>query len=92
MPVCRPAAAGTNMRQAVGDVFGLVVFASAAVEDFLRSLLSEAGLHSSQQDLVLITIAVFLALAVMRPVGGIGAFLIVIGLGLLVGHVLIPGL
>ena len=80
------------MRQAIGDVFGLLILAIATVEDFLRSLLAGAGLHSVQQDFVLITIAVFLALAAVRLLGGIVAVLIVIGLGLLVGHVLIPGL
>lgn len=81
-----------NMRQAIGDVFGLLILAIATVEDFLRSLLAGAGLYSTQRDFVLIAIAVFLALAAVRLLGGIVAVLIVIGLGLLVGHVLIPGL
>jgi hypothetical protein len=72
-------------------LFGLIVTAIAAIEDFLRGLLTEAGISGQVQSIVLIVTAVLFILAALRLFGGIFGVLITVVLILLVVHILAPG-
>jgi hypothetical protein len=73
-------------------LFGLIITAIAAVEDFLRGLLTEAGITGQVQGIMLIVVAVLLILAALRVLGGVFGVLITIVLLLLVIHILVPGI
>ncbi len=73
-------------------LFGLIITAIATIEDFLRGLLTEAGISGQVQSIVLIVTAVLLILAALRLFGGIFGVLITIVLILLVVHILVPGI
>ena len=73
-------------------LFGLIITAIATIEDFLRGLLTEAGISGQVQGIVLIVTAVLLILAALRLFGGILGVLITIVLILLVVHILVPGI
>ena len=80
------------MGQAISDLFNLIILAVAAVEDFLRGLLANAGVPGQLQAPVLIAWLLLLMLASLRLLGGILAGLIIAVLALLVAHVLAPGM
>lgn len=73
-------------------LFGLIIAAIATIEDFLRRLLTEAGISGEVQGIVLIVTAVLLILAALRLFGGVLGVLITIVLILLVVHILVPGM
>jgi hypothetical protein len=73
-------------------LFGLIITVIATIEDFLRGLLTEAGISGQVQSIVLIVTAVLLILAALRLFGGIFGVLITIVLILLVVHILVPGM
>jgi hypothetical protein len=73
-------------------LFGLIITAIAMIEDFLRRMLTEAGVSGQVQSIVLIVTAVLLILAALRLFGGIFGVLITIVLILLVVHILVPGM
>jgi hypothetical protein len=73
-------------------LFALIMTAIAAVEIFLRGVMSHAGIGGQLQSIVLIVVAVLLILGALRAFGGIFGLLITIFLILLMIHVLVPGL
>jgi hypothetical protein len=73
-------------------LFGLIITAIATIEDFLRGLLTAAGISGQVQTVVLIVTAVLLIVAALRLFGGIFGALITIVLVLLMMHILVPGL
>ena len=73
-------------------LFGLIVTGIAAIEDFLRGLLTNAGISGQTQTIMLIATAVLLILAALRLFGSIFGVLITIVLILLIVHILVPGM
>ncbi len=73
-------------------LLAVIMAAMATIEEFLRRLMTQAGIDGQLQKIVLIVVAVLLILAALRLFGRVFGVLIAIFLILLVIHVLLPGL
>ncbi len=73
-------------------LFDLIITGIATVEEFLRGLLTAAGIGGQVQSIVLVVTAVLLILAALRLFGGIFGVLITLVLILLVVRILVPGM
>jgi hypothetical protein len=71
-------------------LFGAIMGAIAWTEDFLRGLMTRAGIPEEFQNPVLIIVAVLLILAAIRVLGRVFGVLIAIFLVLLLLHILFP--
>ena len=73
-------------------LFSLIMAAVAAVQDFLRGLMTQLGIPGNLQKIVLIVVAVLLLVAAVRVFGRVFGVLIAIFLVLFLLQMLVPSL
>lgn len=79
---------GTLILRLVGIVMAVI----GIVENGLRQMLEQAGVHGELQSAILIIAAIIVIVAALRLLGGVFGFLITILLLLMILNVLMPGL
>lgn len=74
------------------ELFNIIMAAIAVVENFLRSLMTHAGVAGQFQKPVLIVVAVLLILLALRLFGRLFGALVAVFVVLLLLHILLPSL
>jgi hypothetical protein len=70
---------------------GVVMTVITVIENALRHLLEQAGIHGQTQSAVLVVAAILIIIAALRLLGGVFGLLITVLLVLMILNLLMPG-